>query len=723
MKTDFLSGLNEQQVEALKHKDGPLLILAGAGSGKTKTLTHRIAYLIEEKGVQPSNILAVTFTNKAAGEMRERVEKLLSSYSQLRMPFLGTFHGICVKILRQDGEYLGIDRNFIIFDAADSLATIKQAMRQLKIDEKQHSPKTIAGYISTAKNELIDAAGYSNYKGSPTQVQAGKVYPAYERLLKENKALDFDDLIMKTVLLFQKYPEVLAKWQRQFKHVMIDEYQDTNTAQYELSKLLAKEHENICVVGDDWQSIYSWRGADFRNILNFNKDYKKVKTIKLEQNYRSTKPILDGAHQIISKNRKRSDKKLWTDQQEGAPIRSLQAQDERHEGELIYQIIKSQVSGGARKYKDFAILYRTNAQSRALEESFIRYGLPYRIVGGTRFYERKEIKDILAYLRLIYQPSDRASFARVVNVPTRGIGAKSLEKLFAWLDSGTIETQGGLALEYKTPSTLWQALAQIEDAPGLTPRAKKSLAGFYELIERLRDFNDEGASLPELVGAAINRIGYLDYLKDGTIQSEERQENVKELISVAKEYQDMGLAGFLEEVALISDVDSYDTAADAVTMMTLHSAKGLEFLVVFISGMEETVLPHSRALFDQEEMEEERRLCYVGMTRAKEELYLVHASSRLLYGSSQHNPPSRFLSEIEAQEEVAPSMSSGKSIMNGSELQGRTLVDIEVGDSVRHPVFGDGTVEDLDGEVATVTFGSRGPKKLNIAFAPLEKIS
>ncbi len=702
-----IDGLNEPQREAVMQTDGPVLVLAGAGSGKTKMLVHRVAYLIEEHHVAPEEILSVTFTNKAAGEMRERIAQLLHVPAHRGfMPFMGTFHSICVRLLRQDGEAVGVNRNFIIFDSGDSKAAIKHAMRDLKIDTKQYDPRRIAGLISGAKNELITASEYKGIANGPVQETAASVYARYQTLLNEARALDFDDLLMRTVQMFRAHKDILSKWQRQFRYIMIDEYQDTNTVQYQFAKLLAASHHNICVVGDDWQSIYSWRGADFRNILNFNRDYPNVTVVKLEQNYRSTKSILDAAHQVIDKNTKRSNKKLWTASGNGKPVQMLQAMNERHEGELMVQAIKNEVSIGARDHNDFAILYRTNAQSRALEDTFLRYNVPYRIIGGTRFYERKEVKDILAYLRLIYQPNDRISFERVINVPTRGIGKTSLVNFYDWAASNH-------------PAGIWEALQHVQECAGLSTKAKTSLIQFAEMIERFRDQQSDEVSLPELVDAVIRRTDYLNYLDDGSIQSEDRQENVRELLSVAKENQELGLVGFLEEVALISDVDSYDVRAGAVTLMTLHAAKGLEFPVVFMAGMEEGIFPHSTSFYDQEELEEERRLCYVGMTRAKEELYMTYASSRLLWGSTQHNPPSRFLADIDAN---MASVSIDTSV-RGVDLEPSMddVPDVVAGERIRHPVFGVGTIKSLEGTVALIHFDHRGAKTLNLAFAPLEK--
>lgn len=1110
--------------------EGPLLIQAGAGSGKTKTLTHRIAYLIASKKATPYNILAVTFTNKAAKEMRQRLQKLLKMTSpqssgssamqgtgeqrtesykrygegvaepvtqqraesiggatsfagrqanasdRLWMPFMGTFHSICVRILRQDGEHIGIPRSFVIFDEQDRLTAVKQASRELMIDEKSFPPRLLASLISCAKNELISPAEYAGKANSPAESTAAKVYPVYERILKNASALDFDDLIGKTVEMLANTTEIRDKWRAQFKYIMIDEYQDTNAAQYKLVKLLTGKHNNVAVVGDDWQcliegsqletpqgsmkienihkgdlvrtasgygdtgyfnvqkvrqfnykdsiiciktssgrtikctpnhvlftrwqqndnyfvylmyaknkgyrigiakgtrfdgkkndiglrvranqeradkmwviavcnsreqamriealtayqygipmlvfhayknramqltqksidtiyesidtesrakqlfkelginpefphflpqatsrngimrinvnvvlfgdrrktkssdwcasrlsinttdpndlkfmnklgysvrcaksgtfksevhnldygeiekllekiktneqknltinkysfltnqkfiymsasnvhigmtlpiekdgtiiedeviaiekkiyngrvfdldienvhnylvsgvvvhnSIYSWRGADFRNILNFEKDYPNCAVIKLEQNYRSTKHILDAAQAIITKNHQRSDKQLWTAAGHGLPVQILQVNSERAESEAIIRRIQTSIDMSSRRYKDFAILYRTNAQSRAIEESFVRYGIPYRIVGGLRFYDRKEIKDIIAYLRLIYQPEDKVSFARIVNVPTRGIGTKSLQVFLDWIT--------------KHGSTLYSGLQKVEECTDITLRARKALGELNDILESLREVMAD-APVPALVDSLIRRIDYYNYLDDKTIQGESRQENVRELISVAEEYRDLGLDGFLEEVALVSDLDGVNFDGDSVTLMTLHSAKGLEFPVVFMVGMEESLFPHSRALYDQSEMEEERRLCYVGMTRAREELYMIYASMRMLYGGVQHNPPSRFLAEIDGEfslaEPLAVSDSAGFDSRPKEETRDsgeiRYVPELNEGDGVRHKIFGKGTVLEIDGDNAVINFKGKGNKKLNISFAPLEKL-
>jgi len=738
---ELLVGLNPEQRRAVETTEGPLLIQAGAGSGKTKTLTHRIAYIIANHKASPYNILAVTFTNKAAKEMRQRVAELLGENADNRgfMPYMGTFHGICVRILRQDGESIGIPRTFVIFDESDRQAAVKRASKQLMIDEKSFPPRVISGIISNAKNELMSASDLEGAGSSPAQMAAAQVLPLYEKALHEAAALDFDDLINRTVSMLHNKPEIRAKWQAQFKYVMIDEYQDTNAAQYKLVKLLTSKDNNIAVVGDDWQSIYSWRGADFRNILKFEGDYPDTAVIKLEQNYRSTKAILDAAHAIITKNQQRSDKQLWTEAGNGLPVQLLQVASERSEGEAIVRRIRNAVDGGFRRFNHFAVLYRTNAQSRSIEETFIHYGIPYRIVGGQRFYDRKEIKDLLSYLRLVYQPQDSISFARVVNVPARGIGAKSLEKFYEWMNANGM--------------TLLQALTEALTCPSVSGKAKSGLAEFGDMLNALRELIDTTPPAA-IIESLVRRIDYYAFLDDGSAQGESRQENVKELIGVAQEYQDVGLGGFLEELALVSDVDQADFDDNAVTLMTLHAAKGLEFPVVFMVGMEESIFPHSRALYDQSEMEEERRLCYVGMTRAREELYMIHASSRMLYGGQQHNPPSRFVSEIDA--EFQPSEASfgfggsgsgagDQSFISGSDFKGGTfsgtgfgdaasgtagaatdephyVPELAEGDAVRHQVFGVGTIVELEGDVATIYFKGKGSKKLNIAFAPIQKI-
>lgn len=736
MVDELLEGLNPEQRRAVETTEGPLLIQAGAGSGKTKTLTHRIAYLIATERAAAYNILAVTFTNKAAKEMRERVAKLLDEDPDNRsfMPYMGTFHSICVRILRQDGDQVGIPRSFVIFDEADRMQAIKQACKQKMIDEKSFPAKQLAAIISNAKNELMTPEELGGAGSTPVQRAAADIYPIYQRALHEAAALDFDDLIQRTADMLQTNSDIRLKWQRRFKYVMIDEYQDTNAAQYKLVKLLTNAKNNIAVVGDDWQSIYSWRGADFRNILNFEKDYPDCTVIKLEQNYRSTKHILDAAHAVITRNQQRSDKQLWTDSGAGLPVQMLQVVNERAEGEAIVRRIRNAVDSGYRRFNHFAVLYRTNAQSRSIEETFIHYGIPYRIVGGQRFYDRKEIKDLMAYLRIIFQPEDKISFARAVNIPSRGIGEKTLDTFLRW------QRDNGM--------TLLQAVTEVSTCSQLTNKAVKGISELGELLAMMREIMEDASPL-EVIETLIRRIDYYNYLSDGTPQAESRVENVKELLSVAQSYEETGMDVFLEEVSLVSDVDQADFEGNAVTLMTLHASKGLEFPVVFMIGMEETVFPSSRSLYDAFQMEEERRLCYVGMTRAREELYMIYASGRMLYGGVQHNPPSRFLSEVDAK--FMPSDNSigfsGGDAFSASTLreshgggyqqpvvedltpqqqipddEPRYVPDLNEGDQVRHQLFGVGTIVELDGETATIYFKGKGAKKLNISFAPLDKL-
>ncbi len=786
----LLAELNDQQRLAAETTRGPVLILAGAGSGKTKALTHRIAYLVEHEHVLPTNILAVTFTNKAAGEMRGRVLTLLGQNPANRnyLPFIGTFHSICMRLLRREAAEIGLAPNFIVFDAADSQAAIKRSMRTLGIDDKSLTPGHIGGLISSAKNELIGPKDYTRLATGRAQTAAAQVYARYQALLAEAGALDFDDLIFRTVIMFKTHPEILAKYQQQFAYVMVDEYQDTNQAQYQITKLLASAHRNICVVGDDWQSIYSWRGANFQNILDFEKDYPEAVVVKLEQNYRSTKNILDAAHAVITKNRVRSNKTLWTAREGGAGISVVNVYNEIQESETIVRKIEELRLSENRELYDFAVLYRTNAQSRSLEEAFLRAAMPYKIVGGTRFYERREIKDALAYLRFVYQPDDIVSFGRIINLPPRGLGDVSLQRLEQWrqtasrarvsadspsamgaqndsteqagagsdtgdnVETGSVRQREGELFAAHRPISLLEACRQADDIPGLQPRAATALRAFAKLIDDLRAKAD-GLSVAGLLDLIIKRSGYIEHLDDNSIQADDRIENVKELLSVAENYQELGLEAFLEEIALISDIDNYSDSTNAVTLMTLHSAKGLEFPVVFIPGVEEGIFPHSRAMFDGEQMEEERRLCYVGMTRAKERLYLLYANSRLLYGSTNHNPPSRFLLEIPAELQDAGSEwssaarglttpAAGHSAGAGSwspqamvpggvpvtthdadahreSMLGLNLVP---GDRIRHAKFGEGIVAEVSGDEVTATFKDIGSKRLSLSFAPIEKV-
>lgn len=616
----LLNGLNEEQQQAVRITVGPVLILAGAGSGKTKTLTHRIGYLVSQ-GIHPHRILAVTFTNKAAQEMRERLVQLMNNIKSLdpqryspntiSFPWLGTFHSICTKILRQDIHYLGYNRDFTIYDQADSLAAIKVAMEELELDSNTLNPRAVQTAISGAKNELINPKDYMTRSEGFFMEQVGAIYRQYQATLKKSQALDFDDLLMKTLELFKNHPSVLKKWQNQFEHILIDEYQDTNVAQYQLIKALAS-HENICVVGDDYQAIYGWRGANFKNILNFEKDWPRAQTIKLEQNYRSTQNILDAADAVIKNNFQRTEKTLWTNKGSGTPITLFEAQDSYDEVEFIITELLSLKRKLYPKLNHFAILYRTNAQSRILEEALLKRNIAYRLVGAVQFYQRKEVKDILAYLKFLANPHDTISLQRAVHTPKRGIGKITLEKIYV---------EG------------FETMAQ----------KNKKVNAFAQLIKKLHQFSLQhhvSALIDEIIEATGYRLMLLEEGEEGMA----RLENVKELKSVAENYEN--LSEFLEAVSLVSDIDNYDPNHDAVTLMTLHNAKGLEFPVVFIVGMEEGIFPHSRSLLDPNALEEERRLCYVGITRAKERLYLLRANSRLLYGSIQANMASRFLNEI-----------------------------------------------------------------------------
>ncbi|OGZ33774.1 MAG: hypothetical protein A2174_02015 [Candidatus Portnoybacteria bacterium RBG_13_41_18] len=631
--SQILDSLNEKQRQAVETIIGPILVVAGPGSGKTKVLTHRVAYLIEQ-GIAAQNILAVTFTNKAAMEMKERIQKLLAQNKFAKpdstkfavpghLPTLGTFHSVSSRLLRSEADAIGFKRDFVIFDDKDSLAMIKKVMTDLEISADQFNPQGIQNAISGAKNELTDQEAFSQNADGYFQDVVAKVYQAYQTSLKKNNAMDFDDLIMQTAVLFQKQPQILDKYQDKFKYILCDEYQDTNFAQYILIKLLAQKYKNVCAVGDFDQSIYAFRGADFRNILNFEKDYPQAKIVFLEQNYRSTKNILEAAQSIITKNKNRKEKHLWTENEAGHPITLFAAGDEKDEGLFVIKEISRLTNDKKLSFKDFAVLYRTNAQSRAIEEAFLRFGLPYKVVGTVKFYERKEIKDLLSYLRFLQNPDDMLSLERIINVPLRGIGrATNIHKLNA---------NGGTPIISLAPRKLlaWQnfqsAMAEIRE-----------LAKILPLTQTLKQI--------------IAKIGFEKYLRDGTEQGEMRWENVQELFTVTKKYDALqpqeGISSFLEEVALLSNHDEVETKTDVVNLMTVHCAKGLEFPVVFIAGCEEGLFPHSRAIIDAFEMEEERRLCYVGLTRAKTHLYLTWANQRNLYGSTQINPPSRFLFDI-----------------------------------------------------------------------------
>lgn len=639
ISNQLLSGLNPVQQEAVKTTDGPLLLMAGAGSGKTRVLTHRIAYLMAEKHVAPWNILAITFTNKAAREMKERVESILGPGAD--DIWISTFHSMCVRILRRDIDRIGINRNFSILDTADQLSVIKGILKERNLDPKKFDPRSILGTISSAKNELTEPEEFSKVAGGYYDQVVSDVYADYQKKLLKNQSLDFDDLIMTTIKLFDRVPEVLEFYQRKFQYIHVDEYQDTNRAQYMLVKQLAERFQNLCVVGDSDQSIYRWRGADITNILSFEKDYPNASVILLEQNYRSTKRILRAANEVIKNNSNRKPKNLWTENDEGIKISYYRGDNEFGEGQFVAGKIHQLHSSGKRKLSDIAILYRTNAQSRVIEETLLKAGLNYNIVGGTKFYDRKEIKDILAYLRLVSNPDDDISFTRIVNVPKRGVGATSLEKIASYA------AINGLSF--------FQAIQQV-DFIGVSAKAANALDSFRQMIENLTNMQDY-LSITELTEEILDKTEYREMLKaEKSIEAQSRLENIDEFLSVTKNFEqkseDKTLVAFLTDLALIADIDQLDQkeeesgGKDAITLMTLHAAKGLEFPVVFLMGLEEGVFPHSRSLMEEAEMEEERRLAYVGITRAEQELYLTNAKMRTLFGRTNMNPESRFIAEI-----------------------------------------------------------------------------
>ncbi|MGZ3123288.1 DNA helicase PcrA, partial [Bacillus subtilis] len=735
ISNQLLSGLNPVQQEAVKTTDGPLLLMAGAGSGKTRVLTHRIAYLMAEKHVAPWNILAITFTNKAAREMKERVESILGPGAD--DIWISTFHSMCVRILRRDIDRIGINRNFSILDTADQLSVIKGILKERNLDPKKFDPRSILGTISSAKNELTEPEEFSKVAGGYYDQVVSDVYADYQKKLLKNQSLDFDDLIMTTIKLFDRVPEVLEFYQRKFQYIHVDEYQDTNRAQYMLVKQLAERFQNLCVVGDSDQSIYRWRGADITNILSFEKDYPNASVILLEQNYRSTKRILRAANEVIKNNSNRKPKNLWTENDEGIKISYYRGDNEFGEGQFVAGKIHQLHSTGKRKLSDIAILYRTNAQSRVIEETLLKAGLNYNIVGGTKFYDRKEIKDILAYLRLVSNPDDDISFTRIVNVPKRGVGATSLEKIASYA------AINGLSF--------FQAIQQV-DFIGVSAKAANALDSFRQMIENLTNMQDY-LSITELTEEILDKTEYREMLKaEKSIEAQSRLENIDEFLSVTKNFEqkseDKTLVAFLTDLALIADIDQLDQkeeesgGKDAITLMTLHAAKGLEFPVVFLMGLEEGVFPHSRSLMEEAEMEEERRLAYVGITRAEQELYLTNAKMRTLFGRTNMNPESRFIAEIpddllenlnEKKETRATSARKmqprrgpvSRPVSYASKTGGDTL-NWAVGDKAGHKKWGTGTVVSVKGEgegtELDIAFPSPvGVKRLLAAFAPIEK--
>ncbi|MFD1399494.1 DNA helicase PcrA [Lacticaseibacillus suilingensis] len=743
MATALLQGMNDKQSEAVLATEGPLLIMAGAGSGKTRVLTHRIAYLIEDKGINPWRILAITFTNKAAREMKERVGKLLDP-ELARDVWVSTFHALCVRILRRDIEKLGMNRAFTIADPAEQKTLVKHILADLNLDPKRYDPKALLSTISNAKNDLQTPEDYAKAAASPFEQVTASVYAEYQKRLRSDQALDFDDLIMQTIMLFKQEPETLEFYQRKFQYIHVDEYQDTNEAQYQLVHMLADGYRNLCVVGDADQSIYGWRGANMQNILDFQKDYPDAQVVMLEQNYRSTKTILQAANDVIKNNKKRQVKTLWTENKTGDKITYYRAQSELDEAYFVIKTIEGEMADHHRRYGDFAILYRTNAQSRAIEEAFVKSNIPYKMVGGHKFYDRKEIRDALAYFRLVINPDDDMSFNRIVNEPKRGIGATSLEKLQAFA------SQNG-----------WSLLeaAQNAELSQVSGKARTSLAAFGETIAKLADKRASG-SVTELMEGILDNTGYLPQLKNaGTVEADTRIENLQELLSVTQQFdaryepedeQSDLFVDFIADLALVSDQDDIEEDAQEVTLMTLHAAKGLEFPVVFLVGMEEGLFPLSRSAMNESEMEEERRLAYVGITRAKNKLYISNAYARMLYGQRQNNPQSRFIDEIEpellattgqaapksdipflnrTQRAVTPTFSrhpqgtKAHVVATPHSAAGKTTW--AVGDKAAHKKWGIGTIVKVSGtgddQELDIAFPDMGVKRLLAAFAPIVK--
>ncbi len=725
----FLEKLNPPQRQAVETTEGPLLVLAGAGSGKTRVLTFRIAHMLNERGVSPGSILAITFTNKAANEMKERLAGLIGDKSS--RIWVCTFHAACVRILRREIGVLGYDTGFTIYDSSDQQTLIKQCLKELNVDDKRFPPKAMGAGISGAKNKLWSPAEYEKRAFDYYEHNVAKVYELYQKKLKLNNALDFDDLLVLTVRILEGYPEVLEYYQERFRYIMVDEYQDTNHAQYKLVNMLAQKHRNLCVVGDADQSIYGWRGADIQNILDFERDYPNARIIKLEQNYRSTKVILDAANKVIKNNPGRKGTKLWTENNEGLPIEFFRAQDERAEAYFVADRIYRLRQEENKLYADFAVLYRTNAQSRVVEESFMKHNIPYTVVGGLKFYERKEIKDIIAYLRVVLNPSDTISLHRVINVPRRGVGDTSVGKMADYASNMGI--------------SLFRAMEEVAEVPGLTGRVVGPVTEFTGLLNQWREKRRE-ISVTSLVTEILDRTGYMRELQaENSIEAESRMENLKEFLSVTKDFdkhnEENTLEDFLAGISLVSDIDTYEDKQDAVVLMTMHSAKGLEFPVVFVIGMEDGIFPHSRSLLESVEMEEERRLCYVAITRAMEKLHLTCARERNMYGNWTHNPPSRFLAEIPdhllsgaGKEKVEPQSKAAtgqviqfpaagtaqsKSVSAGPGL-------FQLGDKVMHAKWGQGVVVSIKGAgediELSVAFPDQGIKNLMAKYAPIKKV-
>jgi DNA helicase-2/ATP-dependent DNA helicase PcrA len=739
---DILAGLNPAQKDAVQQVEGPLLILAGPGSGKTRVITHRIAYLIKTTGVSPRRIMAVTFTNKAAREMKERLQKLLGQVAENISA--GTFHAICARILRQDGKPLGIDPNFVIYDEDDQQSLVKQCLQDIDLDPRQYNPHKIRNAISFAKSQHLTPSGLGGKSSSHWDDIVCRVYERYQEQLGQSKAVDFDDLLMKVVQLFEKHQDVLEKYQSRYLHLMVDEFQDTNVTQYKLIRLLGGKYRNVCVVGDPDQSIYSWRFADIRNILSFEKDYADAKVIMLEQNYRSTKNILEAASCVISVNKKRKHKNLWTANLEGSPVFMIKTYNEQEEAQYVVSEILRLTGSDGIKPGGCAVMYRTNAQSRAVEEAFMRYGLKYKLIGGMKFYQRREIKDVIAYLRILHNPFDNISLSRIIKIPGRGIGAKTLSDLTNWSRDNHL--------------SLFATMQTVSGGggPGFGARISAAITGLYRTLNDLI-VESQQISIVKLLDSLLDKSGYRDTIR-GEDDGEERWENIQELRTVAVDYDELppgeGLSPFLEQISLVADTDEIESREDTTTLITLHQAKGLEFPVVFMVGMEEGLLPHRRSMeAGGDELEEERRLCYVGITRAEQQVYLMHTTRRSIFGASSESTPSRFLDDIpehlverkgltggeerfsrrtEQREKRWSDDDEGTNIADllakkAQALQPpKELIVLNPGDRVRHTKFGDGQVigikpTGLDREVI-IAFEGAGVKKLLLSMAPLEKI-
>ncbi len=779
MKIDLTKGLNPEQAEAVIHQGTPLLILAGAGSGKTKVLTHRIANFAVNNAIPAHRILGVTFTNKAAAEMKERIAKVVGE--KMDFPFLGTFHSICVRLLRTDGRSIGIEPSFTIYDTADQKDIIKEVLKDLNMDPKEFNPNAIQWAISSAKNDLITPKHYAQLAGDYFSENVAKVYPLYQKLLAERNAVDFDDLIMKTGELFKENKEVREKYIERFDQILVDEYQDTNKSQYQLISMLAIPKQNISVVGDEDQSIYGWRGADIQNILSFEKDFPNSKIIKLEQNYRSTQIILDAAHSVITKNQERREKKLWSDKKTGPKIGLYEAQNEIDEAKFITTKIAELVKKEKIPLKEIAVLYRANAQSRSIEEQFIKARIQYKLVGGQRFYERKEIKDLLAYLRIIYNPADTLSLQRIINTPARGIGPKTItdliecssilkmpiidliasitlldnyrseleeynklrgnsEKLKVESDRGSIfdgDNSNENTLKDQLPQDeFFESLNSFQSNVGKAISDTKLLQNknvirFGRLMNSLLERLQDDIKVSEFVKYVLEESGYYTYTNDNTSEGDSRIENLKEFIGVAKKYDNTtivdGLARFLADISLIENLaDKEEDKDKSVQLMTMHAAKGLEFQVVFIGGLEEGVFPHSRSLADPKEMEEERRLAYVGITRAKKDLFLIYTISRTYFGNTQSNLVSRFIADLPEDLVEFASINERYDTKQYEreidEFMESTFVYMDLGDRVKHPIFGEGKIKDIEGDTITIDFDDKGEMKLIAQYANLKKI-